>query len=81
MDDLAVHQDHDRAGRGECATGLDRLIESGRREDHDECGSLVQGGTVACGNCMPYENNQPIWVCRDLTVSIEEAWKAAKSFN
>jgi hypothetical protein len=57
------------------------LILGGRREDHDECGSLVQGGTVACGNCMPYENNQPIWVCRDLTVSIEEAWKAAKSFN
>ena len=57
------------------------LILGGRREDHDECGSLVQGGTVACGNCMPYENNQPVWICRDLKVSIEEAWQAAKSFN
>jgi hypothetical protein len=42
---------------------------------------LVQAGTVTCGNCMPYENNQPIWVCRDLKVSIDEAWKGAKSFN
>ena len=57
------------------------LILGGRREDHDECGSLVQGGTVTCGNCMPYENNQPVWICRDLKVSIEEAWQAAKSFN
>ena len=57
------------------------LILGGRRDEHDECGSLVQGGTVACGDCMPYENNQPIWICRDLKVSIEEAWKAAKSFN
>jgi hypothetical protein len=57
------------------------LILGGRPEDHDECGSLVQGGTVACGNCMPYENNQPVWICRDLKVSIEEAWQAAKSFN
>jgi hypothetical protein len=57
------------------------LILGGRREEHDECGSLVQGGTVACGNCMPYENNQPVWICRDLKVSIEEAWQAAKSFN
>jgi Dolichyl-phosphate-mannose-protein mannosyltransferase len=57
------------------------LILGGTEEDHGECGSLVQGGTVTCGNCMPYENNQPIWICRDLRVSIEEAWKAAKSFN
>ena len=57
------------------------LILGGRREEHDECGSLVQAGTVACGNCMPYKNNQPIWICRSLKVSIEEAWKAAKSFN
>jgi hypothetical protein len=57
------------------------LILGGSRDDHDECGSLVQAGTVTCGNCMPYENNQPIWVCRDLKVPIDEAWKGAKSFN
>ena len=57
------------------------LILGGRADDHDECGSLVQGGTVACGDCMPYENDQPIWICRELKVSIEEAWRGAKSFN
>ena len=57
------------------------LILGGRRDDHDECGSLVQGGIVTCGDCMPYENNQPIWICRELKVSIEEAWRGAKSFN
>jgi hypothetical protein len=57
------------------------LILGGSRNDHDECGSLVQAGTVTCGNCMPYENNQPIWVCRDLKVPIDEAWKGVKSFN
>ena len=57
------------------------LILGGRRDEHDECSSLVQGGTVRCGDCMPYENNQPIWICRDLKVSIDDAWKGAKHFE
>jgi hypothetical protein len=57
------------------------LILGGRRDEHDECGSVVQRGTVHCGDCMPYENNQPIWICRDLKISIEDAWKGAKHYN
>jgi hypothetical protein len=57
------------------------LIIGGRATEHEECRSLVQGGTVRCGDCMPYENNQPIWICRDLRLPIEDAWREAKSFN
>jgi hypothetical protein len=57
------------------------LIVGGRPDDHDECRSLERGGTIRCGDCMPYENNQPIWICRDLEVTIQQAWHGAKSFN
>jgi 4-amino-4-deoxy-L-arabinose transferase-like glycosyltransferase len=57
------------------------LILGGDRDDHRECGSLEQAGTFTCTDCMPYENDQPIWVCRNLQVSIEDAWRAAKSYN
>jgi hypothetical protein len=77
---ISGHNNYWLWGPGRASRDL-LLILGGGPEDHDECGSLVRAGTVTCGNCMPYENNQPIWICRDLKVSIEEAWKAAKSFN
>jgi 4-amino-4-deoxy-L-arabinose transferase-like glycosyltransferase len=57
------------------------LILGGEASEHGECGSLQQVGTVECGDCMPYENHQPIWVCRDLPVSFEEIWPGEKHYN
>ena len=34
-----------------------------------------------CGYCMPYENNQPIWLCRRLRAPIEELWPELKHFD
>jgi hypothetical protein len=77
---VSGHNNYWLWGPGEASRDV-LLILGGRRDEHAECGSLVQGGIVACGDCMPYENNQPIWICRELKVSIDEAWKGAKSFN
>jgi len=34
-----------------------------------------------CGYCMPYENDQPVWVCRGLRKPIEELWPELKHFD
>ena len=57
------------------------LVLGGDASEHGECGSLQQVGTVECGDCMPYENHKPIWVCRDLPVSFEEIWPGEKHYN
>jgi hypothetical protein len=30
---------------------------------------------------MPYQNNLPIYVCRDLKVPLEEAWSGLKRYQ
>jgi hypothetical protein len=30
---------------------------------------------------MPYENDMPIYICRDLRVSLAEVWKREKNFS
>ncbi len=77
---ISAHNNYWLWGPGHASRDV-LLIIGGRAEEHQECRSLVQGGSVRCADCMPYENNQPIWICRDLTVSIEDAWREAKSFN
>lgn len=57
------------------------LVLGGNAREHAECGSLRQVGTVECGDCMPYENHKPIWVCRDLPMSFEEIWPGEKHYN
>jgi hypothetical protein len=57
------------------------LVLGGEASEHGECGSLQQVGTVECGDCMPYENHKPVWVCRDLHVSLEEVWPGEKHYN
>jgi hypothetical protein len=36
--------------------------------------------TTDCGYCMPYENHQPVWVCRGLKVPLAELWPGLKKY-
>jgi hypothetical protein len=38
-------------------------------------------GETECGDCMPYENHIPIFLCRGLRSSLAEAWPALKHYN
>lgn len=37
--------------------------------------------TVIRPNSMPYENNKPIYICRNPKISLSEIWKQIKHFN
>lgn len=39
------------------------------------------GATTDCGRCMPYENHQPIWICRDPFQPLAEVWPRLKHFD
>ncbi len=42
---------------------------------------VVPVGETACGDCMPYENHLPIFVCRRLKLPIATWWDGQKHFN
>lgn len=57
------------------------IIIGGRLEDHSECREIWQAGVTDCTYCMPYENNNPIFVCRGLQVDPVMFWPEVKHFQ
>jgi hypothetical protein len=44
-------------------------------------GEVTQAGETACGDCMPYENHLPIWVCRRPLLSLSSRWPELKHYD
>lgn len=42
--------------------------------------SVELGATFDCLDCMPYEDDQAIWICRRLRMPVAELWPAIKRF-
>jgi hypothetical protein len=43
--------------------------------------SVERVGETECGDCMPYENHIPIFLCHGLRSSLADAWPALKHYN
>jgi hypothetical protein len=62
-------------------TGEVVIVLGGRREDHEEAfASVEQAAVHTCIDCMPYENNRPVWVARGSRVPLSEVWPRVKRF-
>jgi len=58
------------------------IIVGGDREDHLQAfRDVQQAGEIRCGFCMPYENNQAVWVARGLKAPIEQIWPMTKHYD
>ncbi|MEW6456675.1 MAG: hypothetical protein AB1410_08205 [Acidobacteriota bacterium] len=42
---------------------------------------VEQAETIKCQYCMPYENNLPIYICRNLKKSVKETWSQVKHYD
>jgi hypothetical protein len=42
--------------------------------------SVERGGISTCRDCMPYENNLPIWVVRGPRQPLRELWPKVKDY-
>jgi hypothetical protein len=64
-------------------TGDVLVVVSRSREQLDKrFASVEQAGVIDCGDCMPYENGQFIFVCRGMKPpSLAERWTAFKHFD
>jgi hypothetical protein len=43
--------------------------------------SVELAGRTDCIDCMPYEDDLPIWVCRNLRMPVAELWPRIKNYN
>jgi len=43
-------------------------------------GRVELGGVFRCRDCMPYEDNDPIWVARDPKVPLKDLWLRLKKY-
>jgi hypothetical protein len=57
------------------------IILGGRVEDFDMCGEAWQADTIQCDYCMPYENNRPVIVCKDIQIDLVETWSEFKHYQ
>jgi hypothetical protein len=78
---ISGHNNYWFWGPGEF-TGEVVLVFGGSRQDWEPIFDSVEAGAVTdCGYCMPYENNNPIWVGRGLIEPLSVRWERTKHFD
>ena len=64
---------------GPQASGEVLIVLGGDEEDNRRaCPRLERAGTVRCDHCMPYEDDLPVWICRD--VDLQRLWPELKEY-
>jgi len=57
------------------------IIIGGERADHERVFADVgEAGRFDCVDCMPYEDDQPIWIARGLRVPVRELWPSIQHY-
>lgn len=57
-------------------------VGSSRQDLLEAFTEVEQVGTIDCGYCMPYENQKPVFVCRDFkSGDVAATWAAGKHFD
>jgi hypothetical protein len=63
-------------------TGEVVIVIGGGKEGLGEVFEQVElAARTDCGYCMPYENDQPVWICRRPRAPIDELWPELKHFD
>ena len=78
---VSGHNAYWQWGPGHCGVDQVWIVIGDRREVLEGIfESVEKADTFDCDLCMPYEDDNPIWICRGLRGSVEELWPRAKHF-
>lgn len=79
---LSGHNSYWLWGPGPYANASTFVVVSRTRDRLDDFFAEVeQVGTTECGDCMPYENGQRIFICRDPRRPLGEVWGELKHYE
>ena len=77
---ISAHNSYFLWGPGDCTGEVVIVIGDDRETLESLFESVELGATHVCADCMPYENELPIWVARRLERPISTLWPEIKSF-
>lgn len=78
---ISGHNSYWLWGPGAC-DGRVIIVIGGTRDDLTPLfAGVEEGGRFDCRDCMPYEDDQILWVARGLRVPIAEIWPRTKHFD
>jgi hypothetical protein len=77
---ISAHNNYFLWGPGSCG---DVLIVATERDARlrELFASVERAGTTRCGDCMPYENEKPIWVVRGPRQPLPALWPRLKNYS
>jgi 4-amino-4-deoxy-L-arabinose transferase-like glycosyltransferase len=78
---ISGHNSYFIWGPGDCTGEVLIVIGDEQARLEEIFQEVTLAGRHTCRDCMPYENEKPIWICRRARLSIEEVWPQVKSFN
>ena len=61
--------------------GFSRDVQRNLEDLQQYFESVEYGATFTCDYCMPYENNRPMFICRNMKISPQEIWDQEKNYN
>jgi len=72
-----------RGSRGTAAIiiGDSQDVDAARRDLENYFIDVEPAGIFRCGLCMPYENGNPVFICRGARVDIQDIWPGQKHYN
>lgn len=78
---ISAHNSYHLWGPRGC-TGEVVILPARDRRELDALFERVElAATFDCDDCMPYEDDLPIWVARDIRTPLAELWPALRSYN
>ncbi|HEX9942445.1 MAG TPA: glycosyltransferase family 39 protein [Thermoanaerobaculia bacterium] len=57
------------------------IIGGDEDDNRAACVDLQRAGEIRCGHCMPYEDRNPVYICRGLKIPWRKLWPRVKSFG
>jgi hypothetical protein len=78
---ISAHNSYWLWGPGGCDGGVMIVLGDNRERLEELFESVELGGTSTCRDCMPYENDLPIWICRGPREPLSELWPEIRHFS
>jgi hypothetical protein len=77
---VSAHNGYYLWGPRDCTGEVMIVIGDDRETLSKLFGSVELATTYTCSDCMPYENDKPIWIARGLRQPLREIWPSIKKF-
>jgi hypothetical protein len=77
---LSAHNSYFLWGPGDWTGEVLIVIDDERERLLELFEEVERAGTTDCTDCMPYEDDLPIWICRRLRIPVRELWPRIRHY-